>query len=141
MKKLFLSPVGLVIVHIAAAAVNFAYYVSAHSDIKWLYFAVTLLYIWYWCVFIAKGRHTKIGTAFFSVLFAVSVTGLVIAKYSLLADWFIPAAVLLVTPFAGLGAVFRSWHCWAAVAVISAIMSVFSGVIAVRRRTDMKMDR
>ena len=133
MKKLFLSPLGLVIMHIIAAVVNFAYSVSGHSDIKWLYFAVTFLYIGYWCVFIVKGRHTKIGTAFFSVLFVLSVTGLVIAKYSLLADWFIPVAVVFVTPFAGLGAVFRKWHWWAAVAVISLIMTGFSIIKAKRK--------
>lgn len=132
MKKMLFSPVGLIIAHIIAAGLNFAYAISGSSDFKWILFGVTLLYIGYWFLFIAIGNLTKIGIIMYSVMIVVSVAGAIIAKNALIADWFIPIAVVFGTPFAGLGAVFRNWHWWGVMIIISILMIILS-VIKNRR--------
>ena len=127
MKKVLTSPISVLIVHILATAANFAYSVTpTSSPLKWLFLAVTLLYIGAWLFFIAKGSHPKVATVVFSVMLAASVVGFIIAKFALLADWFIIPAALLVIPFAGFEAIVKPTYCWLIIAAVSVIMIVFS---------------
>ncbi len=96
---------------------------------KWVFLAVTLLYLGAWAWFTAKTRKPLVTTVVFAIMLALSVVGAVIAQFSLLADWFIPFAVLLWSPLAGLGAVFSpDVLVWISAAVISAAMIAFSVV-------------
>ncbi|MDO4864371.1 MAG: hypothetical protein Q4A05_09405 [Ruminococcus sp.] len=127
MKKVLTSPISVLIAHILAFAANFAYSVSSRtSPLKWLFLAVTMLYIGVWLLYIAKGRYPKVATVVFSVMLAVSVVGFIIAKFALLADWFIIPAALLVVPFAGFEAIVKPTYCWLIIAAVSVIMIVFS---------------
>lgn len=127
MKKVLTSPISVLIAHILATLANFAYFVSGTAPLlKWLFLAVTLLYIGAWLLYIAKGRYPKAATVVFSVMLAVSVVGFIIAKFALLADWFIIPAALLVTPFAGFEALVKPTYCWLIIAAVSVIMIVFS---------------
>lgn len=126
MKKVLTSPISVLIAHILATAANFAYSVSGTAPLlKWLFLAVTLLYIGAWLFYIAKGSHPKVAAVVFSVMLAVSIVGFIIAKFALLADWFIIPAALLVVPFTGFEAIVKPTCCWLVIAAVSVIMIVF----------------
>lgn len=128
MKKVLTSPISVLIAHILATLANFAYSVTPtkSSPLKWLFLAVTLLYIGAWLLYIAKGSHPKVAAVVFSVMLAVSIVGFIIAKFALLADWFIIPAALLVVPFTGFEAIVKPTCCWLVIAAVSVIMIVFS---------------
>lgn len=129
MKKTVMVILGLLIAHIAATAANFIFLFDTETvaEFKWLSFVITLCYIGVWGWFIAKGRCPVVGTVTFSAMFVVSVAGFIVSNNGLLADWLIPFAIMLWTPFVGLGAVIRSdAYVWLAAAVVSAAMTAFS---------------
>ncbi len=131
MNNKFKTGFCLVIAHCAAATANFIFMLDtgSNSALKWVFLAVTLLYLGAWVWFTAKTEKPLVTTVVFAVLLTLSVVGAVIAQFSLLADWFIPFAVLLWSPLAGLGAVFSpDVLVWISAAVISAAMIVFSVV-------------
>ena len=119
----------LVIAHAAAATVNFIFLLGTMQDpwLKWVFLAVTLLYLGVWVWFTAKTKRPAIATAMFTILLIISAFGAVVAYFSLLADWFIPVIILLWSPMAGIGAIIREdVLVWIAAALISAAMIVFS---------------
>ena len=119
----------LVIAHAAAATVNFIFLLGTMQDpwLKWVFLAVTLLYLGVWGWYISNGRRPVVGAVIFSLMLIVSVFGAVVAYFSLLADWFIPVVILLWSPMAGIGAIIREdVLVWIAAALISAAMIVFS---------------
>ena len=137
MNNKFKTAFCLVIAHCAAATANFIFLLGTGSDspLKWVFLAVTLLYLGVWAWFTARTRKPLVTAVVFAVLLALSVIGAVIAQFSLLADWFIPFAVLLWSPLAGLGAIIHEdVLVWIAAAVISAAMIVFSIVRAKKLR-------
>ncbi|MBR3422317.1 MAG: hypothetical protein IKG98_09705 [Ruminococcus sp.] len=135
MNNKFKTAFCLVIAHCAAATANFIFLLGTGEDspLKWVFLAVTLLYLGVWAWFTARTRKPLVTAVVFAVLLALSVIGVVIAQFSLLADWFIPFAVLLWSPLAGLGAVFSSdVLVWISAAVISAAMIAF-GVVRMKK--------
>ena len=119
----------LVIAHAFAATVNFIFLLAPMQDswLKLVFLVVTLLYLGVWGWYIAKGRKPIVGAVVFSLMLIVSVFGVVISHFSLLADWFIPVVILIWSPMGGLGALFsQDVLVWSTAAVISAVMLVFS---------------
>ena len=128
MKRFLESPISLIVAFILAWVGNIAYSISGGNTtpFKWLHLAITVLYIVVWLYYLMKGKYPLIGTVVFSLTLIASIVGFIIAKFRLLADWFIIPAVLFATPFTGLQAFIKSTFCWLAVAVISVIMIVLS---------------
>ena len=129
MKRFMESPISLIVAFILAWVGNIAYSISGGSNttpLKWLHLVITGLYIGVWLYYLMKGKYPLIGTVVFSLTLIASIVGFIIAKFRLLADWFIIPAVLFATPFAGLQAFIKSTFCWLAVAVISVIMIALS---------------
>lgn len=118
----------LLLAYVLSLAVNLDYFIrSPKTDsISWLHLLVSIVYIVCWVLYLLK-EEKHFGVVMSIIMLVVSLAGYVIAKGSFDVGFFIPIALLLITPFAGLMelvAVPLVWLLISAICIIFAIIGV-----------------